>query len=113
MAENQKKIEDQQKKMVSISGSHSGAKKFNFFAQYGREIFIFNNLLYCLQAEERLAMIEEQMRIEQEKQKLKKREEKRMREEQKKILGKGNARPKLSFSLIGPADSQHSKDMGI
>ena len=29
-----------------------------------------------------------------------------MREEQKKILGKGNARPKLSFSLIGPADSQ-------
>ena len=26
MAENQKKIEDQQKKMVSISGSHSGAK---------------------------------------------------------------------------------------
>ena len=110
MAENQKKIEDQQKKMVSISGSHSGAK---IFAQYGREIFIFNNLLYCLQAEERLAMIEEQMRIEQEKQKLKKREEKRMREEQKKILGKGNARPKLSFSLIGPADSQHSKDVGI
>ena len=50
-------------------------------------------------------MIEEQMRIEQEKQKLKKREEKRMREEQKKILGKGNARPKLSFSLIGSADS--------
>ena len=32
MAENQKKIEDQQKKMVSISGSHSGTKKFNFFA---------------------------------------------------------------------------------
>ena len=35
MAENQKKIEDQQKKMVSISGSHLGAKmtaKFNFFA---------------------------------------------------------------------------------
>ena len=31
MAENQKKIEDQQKKMVSISGSHSGAK-INFFA---------------------------------------------------------------------------------
>ena len=28
MAENQKKIEDQQKKMVSISGSHSGAKIF-------------------------------------------------------------------------------------
>ena len=26
MAENQKKIEDQQKKMVSISGSHSVAK---------------------------------------------------------------------------------------
>ena len=115
MAENQKKIEDQQKKMVSISGSHSMANmkgKFNSCAQYRREIF-FNDLLYCLQAEERLAMIEEQMRIEQEKQKLKKREEKRMREEQKKILGKGNARPKLSFSLIGPADSQHSKEVGI
>ena len=48
-------------------------------------------------------MIEEQMKIEQEKQKLKKKEEKRMKEEQKKILGKGNARPKLSFSLGGPA----------
>ena len=50
-------------------------------------------------------MIEEQMRFEQEKQKLKKREDKRMKEEQKKILGKGNARPKLSFSL--GANSQH------
>lgn len=58
----------------------------------------FKCLLY-FQAEERLAMIEEQMRFEQEKQKLKKREEKRAKEEQKKILGKGNARPKLSFSL--------------
>ena len=104
MAENQKKIEDQQKKMVSISGSHSGRRNL-IFAHSIEEKYFFNNLLYCLQAEERLAMIEEQMRIEQEKQKLKKREEKRMREEQKKILGKGNARPKLSFSLIGPADS--------
>ena len=103
MAENQKKIEDQQKKMVSMSGSHSGA---NWISAHSIEDkYFFNNLHYFLQAEERLAMIEEQMRIEQEKQKLKKREEKRMREEQKKILGKGNARPKLSFSLIGPADS--------
>jgi hypothetical protein len=45
-------------------------------------------------------MIEEQMKIEQEKHKLKKKEEKRIKEEQKKILGKGNARPKLSFSLL-------------
>ena len=52
-----------------------------------------------LKAEERLAMIEEQMKFEQEKQKMKKREDKRLKEEQKKILGKGNARPKLSFSL--------------
>lgn len=44
-------------------------------------------------------MIEEQMKIEQEKQKLKKKEEKRAKEEQMKILGKGKARPKLSFSL--------------
>ena len=49
-------------------------------------------------------MIEEQMKFEQEKQKLKKREDKRLKEEQKKILGKGNARPKLSFSL---GASQH------
>ena len=39
------------------------------------------------------------MKIEQEKQKLRKKEEKRIKEEQKIILGKGNARPKLSFSL--------------
>ncbi len=47
-------------------------------------------------------MIEDQMKIEQEKHRLKKKEEKRIKEEQKKILGKGNARPKLSFSLQGP-----------
>ena len=54
-----------------------------------------------LQAEERLKMIEEQMKIEQEKQRLKKKEDKRVKEEQKLILGKGKARPKLSFSLGG------------
>ena len=58
-----------------------------------------NNIYLFFQAEERLAMIEEQMKFEQEKQKMKKREDKRLKEEQKKILGKGNARPKLSFSL--------------
>jgi arginine/glutamate-rich protein 1 len=47
-------------------------------------------------------MIEDQMKIEEEKRKLKRREEKRMKEEQKIILGKGNARPKLSFSLTAP-----------
>ena len=59
----------------------------------------FKNV-HIFQAEERLKMIEEQMKIEQEKQKMKKKEDKRNREEQKKILGKGNARPKLSFSLM-------------
>ena len=54
---------------------------------------------FTFQAEERLKMIEDQMKIEEEKRKLKRREEKRMKEEQKIILGKGNARPKLSFSL--------------
>ena len=41
MAENQKKIEDQQKKMVSIFGSHSGAnmKGLIFAHSYRREIF--------------------------------------------------------------------------
>jgi len=59
---------------------------------------------FCIlfQAEERLKMIEDQMKIEEEKRKLKRREEKRMKEEQKIILGKGNARPKLSFSLANP-----------
>lgn len=60
--------------------------------------FIF---IFFRQAEERLKMIEEQMKMEQEKQKLKRKEEKKMKEEQKIILGKGNARPKLSFSLGG------------
>lgn len=44
-------------------------------------------------------MIEDQMKIDEEKRKLKKREEKKSKEEQKMILGKGNTRPKLSFSL--------------
>jgi arginine/glutamate-rich protein 1 len=57
---------------------------------------------YGFQAEERLKMIEDQMKIEEEKRKLKRREEKRIKEEQKIILGKGNARPKLSFSLATP-----------
>ena len=55
--------------------------------------------MFKFQAEERLKMIEEQMKIEQEKQKWKKKEEKRIKEEQKLLLGKNNARPKLSFSL--------------
>lgn len=45
------------------------------------------------------------MKIEQEKQRLKKKEEKRMKEEQKIILGKGNARPKLSFSFAAGANN--------
>jgi hypothetical protein len=60
---------------------------------------LLNNLVS--QAEERLQMIEEQMKIEHEKQKLRRKEEKRAKEEQKIILGKGNARPRLSFSLGG------------
>ena len=39
MAENQKKIEDQQKKMVSISGSHSGAKMKVFRIVWKRNIY--------------------------------------------------------------------------
>lgn len=50
-------------------------------------------------------MIEEQMKIEQEKQKLRKKEEKRAKEEQKVILGKGNARPKLSFTFGGSSSN--------
>merc|ERR1712083_178625 len=57
-------------------------------------------------AEERLAILGEQERIDKELRKQKKREEKKEKEEQMKILGKGNARPKLSFSLKPTPDGQ-------
>jgi arginine/glutamate-rich protein 1 len=52
-----------------------------------------------LQAEERLAMVEEQRKIDEERQRMKRDQEKRTKEEQKKILGKNNSRPRLSFAL--------------
>ena len=55
--------------------------------------------LFFLQAEERLAMVEEQRKIDEERQKLMKEQERRIKDEQRKILGKNNSRPKLSFSL--------------
>lgn len=51
------------------------------------------------QAEERLLIIEEQRKMDEQRQKMKKEQEKRVKEEQKIILGKGNSRPKLSFSI--------------
>ena len=85
MEENQKKIEEQQKKMVRlILGCRNN---FNWF---------------WFQAEDRLKMIEDQMKIDQEKQKLKKKEDKRVKSEQKMILGKDNSRPKLSFGFANP-----------
>ena len=57
-------------------------------------------------AEERLAILGEQERIDKELRKQKKREEKKEKEAQMKILGKGNARPKLSFSLKPTPDGQ-------
>ena len=55
----------------------------------------------CLdwQAEERLAMVEQQRKMEEDRQRMQRDHEKRMRDEQHLILGKKNARPKLSFSL--------------
>lgn len=44
-------------------------------------------------------MVEEQRAIEEERHRMKKEQAKRSREEQKLILGKNNARPKISFSL--------------
>lgn len=85
MAENQRKIEEQNKNMVSDRCN----KCFLYF--------LFLNSYF--KAEERLKIIEEQMKIDQEKQKLKRKEEKRAKNEQKKILGKDNSRPKLSFAL--------------
>lgn len=52
-----------------------------------------------LQAEERLAIVEEQRKLEEERHKLRREHERRVKEEQKVILGKNNSRPKLSFSL--------------
>lgn len=51
------------------------------------------------QAEERLLIIEEQRKMDEQRQKMRKEQEKRIKEEQKIILGKGNSRPKLSFSI--------------
>ncbi|KAK4319639.1 hypothetical protein Pmani_009423 [Petrolisthes manimaculis] len=53
-------------------------------------------------AEQQLQMVEEQRKIDEEveeSQKIKCEQEKRTREEQKIILGKDNARPKISFSI--------------
>lgn len=44
-------------------------------------------------------MVEEQRKIDEERQKIKRAHEKKTREEQKIILGKNNARPKISFSI--------------
>lgn len=44
-------------------------------------------------------MVEEQRKIDEERQKIKREQEKRTREEQNIILGKNNARPKISFSI--------------
>ena len=84
MEENQRKIEEQQKKMVSVTAS----------------VKINSRSFAWIQAEERLKMIEEQMKIEEEKLKFKRREEKKVKNEQKKILGKDNSRPKLSFAIM-------------
>ena len=55
--------------------------------------------MFDLQAEERLAMVEQQRKMEEDRQRMQREHEKRMRDEQYLILGKKNARPKLSFSL--------------
>ena len=89
MKENQRKIEEQQKKMVGVTV---------------RDKSVLNNLFYLLQAEERLKMIEEQMKIEEDKLKFKRREEKKVKNEQKKILGKDNSRPKLSFAIMATSN---------
>ena len=90
MKENQRKIEEQQKKMVR--------------GQPGINSDHFLILFFFIQAEERLKMIEEQMKIEEEKLKFKRREEKKVKNEQKKILGKDNSRPKLSFAIMATSN---------
>lgn len=59
-------------------------------------------LFTILQAEERLAMVEEQRRFDEERQKMEREMEKSVKTEQIKILGKKNSRPRLSFALKPP-----------
>lgn len=84
LEENQRKIEEAQKKLVKCD-------------KYVKMKFIDG--VFFNQAEDRLAMVEEQRKIDEERQRLRKEQEKRIKEEQKKILGKNNSRPKLSFQL--------------
>lgn len=89
LAENNRKIEEAQKKLVSKNVTCRVIAKAN-----GTLV-----LCVCLQAEERLSIIEEQRKMDEERQRMRKDQEKRVKEEQKMILGKNNSRPKLSFSL--------------
>ncbi|RXG70481.1 hypothetical protein Avbf_04380 [Armadillidium vulgare] len=50
-------------------------------------------------AEQHLKIVEQQRKMDEQRQRLKKEQERRTKEEQKRILGKNNARPKISFSL--------------
>lgn len=74
--------------------------EFKFHLKFTINLTFFNYPKFNLkQAEERLLIIEEQRRMDEEKLKMKKEQEKRLKAEQKMILGKGNTRPKLSFSI--------------
>lgn len=104
MAENNRKIEEAQKKLVSETMG------IVLFLRAPLTVFTIayalNNLpssiilfFFFQQAEERLAMVEEHRKIEEEKRRMMKEQEERIKEEQKRILGKNKSRPKLSFSL--------------
>lgn len=92
----------------TVNQSYWGAK-FLYFQSLPKQnvslskdlgvIFIFHLGVTPFQAEQQLQMVEEQRKIDEERQKIKRAHEKKTREEQKIILGKNNARPKISFSI--------------
>lgn len=92
MEENNRKIEEAQKKLVRWQANIN--LMYEICARGNMQLMHMQH-----QAEERLAMVEEQRLMEEERQKMRKEHEKRVKEEQKKILGKNNSRPKLSFTL--------------
>lgn len=86
LAENNRKIEEAQKKLVS-------------YRKYEWNLNETHNWIFFQKAEERLLIIEEQRKMDEQRHKMRKEQEKRVKEEQKIILGKGNSRHKISFSI--------------
>lgn len=87
MEENNRKIQEAQRKLVSV---------FFFFAQLIDSVF---DVGFAFKAEDQLKLVEDQRKIIEERQRIEDSERRRAKQEQDIVLNKKNARPKLSFSL--------------